>query len=366
MLHPKRALLRQAWLAALATVLLASLLTGCGKKNAQGSGLPGEGQGDVIATYDGGQVTQGEFDKYAAFMELSDPTYAMYLQIPQIKEQLVSQFALSKALASRATEEQLKTADEDVKSFESSYNDAVKSDSTLKDQLKQKNLTLDEMKRIVKVLSSGSQIAAAKSDEFDKAVTDAEIKAEFDKNKSDYNVVTVRHILVATMDQSTGKELRSDDEALKRAKGVKTKLENGGDWNALAKEYSDDPGSKDNGGLYEKAKAKDWVAEFKEAANTQPIGQIGEPVQTQYGYHVIKVESREETTFDKLEQADKDELKQTIVDAKMQDYLQSEQDKLNIKVTLPAEPSASASSSPSASPSDSATPSPDASASAGK
>ncbi|WP_123042691.1 peptidylprolyl isomerase [Cohnella candidum] len=370
MLHPKRASARRVLFTVLAAVLLAALVAGCGKKNdnkanADKVGLPGSGEGTVIATYDGGQITSGEFDKYTAFMEVSDPQTAMYLQIPQFKEQFVKQFALYKVMYGRATDAQAKAADEDVKNFETSINDALKTSTDLKSQLDQKKLTVDEMKKIVKVLATGSQIAKAQSDEFTKAVTDAEIKAEYDKNKADYNIVTVRHVLVATTDSTTGKQLRSDDEALKRAKEAKDKLDKGGDWNAIAKQYSDDPGSKDKGGLYEKQQAKGWDTDFKNAANTQPIGKIGEPVQSQFGYHVIKVESREETAYDKLAQADKDELKQSVVSTKVQNYLQSEEEKLNVKVTLPAEPSASpsASASPGASASPSAPASPSVSAS---
>jgi len=364
MLHPERTSLRRVLFLALSAVLLAALTVGCGKKNEkQASEIPGAGQGQVIATYKGGEVSEGEFDKYTAFLEITDQQTAMYLQIPQFKEHFVKQFALYKAFASHATDEQKKAADEQVKQFDTQLKDAIAQEAELKDIIKEKNLTNDEMKKIVKLLATGSQIPQAKQDEFLAAVKDEDAKAEYDKNPSDYNVVTVRHILVATVDTSTGEEKRTDEEALKLAKEVKGKLEQGGDWTALAKEYSDDGGSKDNGGLYEKQEARGWVTEFKEAANTQEIGKIGEPVQTQYGYHVMKVEAREETSFDQLASADKDELKQTIVDAKMQTFMEDEEAKLDIKVTLPAEPSESPSASSSASPSSSASASPSASAS---
>lgn len=362
MLHPKRTSLRRASILVLTAMLLAALVVGCGKKNEkQANEIPGAGQGQVIATYKGGEVTSGEFDKYTAFLEVTDPQTAMYLQIPQFKEHFVKQFALYKEFAARATDEQKKTGDEQVKQFETDLKDAIKENAELESMIKEKKLTNDEMKQIVKLLATGSQIPQAKSDEMLAAVTDDEIKAEFDKSPSDYNVVTVRHILVATVDSSTGEEKRTDEEALKRAKDVKDKLDKGGDWTALAKEYSDDPGSKENGGLYEKQEARGWVAAFKEAANTQEIGKIGEPVQTEYGYHVMKVEAREEVTFDKLPAEDKDELKQGIVDGKMQAYMEDEEKKLDIKVTLPAEPSESPSAAPSASSSASPSASPSAS-----
>lgn len=355
MLHPKRTSLRRASFLVLSALVLAALVAGCGKKNEeQASDVPGAGQGQVIATYKGGEVSSGEFDKYTSFLEITDPQTAMYLQIPQFKEHFVKQFAMYKQYASLSTDEQKKAGDEQVAQFETQLNDAIAQNAELKDMIKEKNLTNDDMKKIVKLLATGAQIPQAKADEFLKAVTDDEIKAEYDKNPSDYNVVTVRHILVTTADPTTGEQTRTDEEALKRAQEVKGLLDKGGDWTALAKEYSDDGGSKDNGGLYEKQEARVWVAEFKEAANTQEIGKIGDPVQTQYGYHVMKVEAREETPFDKLAAEDKDELKNGIVDAKMQAFMEDEETKLDIQVTLPEEPS----ESPSAAPSDSAPASP--------
>ncbi|MDB4868994.1 MAG: peptidylprolyl isomerase [Cohnella sp.] len=363
MLHHKRTSIRRVLVLTLAAVLLAVMVSACGKKNeAKGDQLPGAGQGKVVASYNGGEVTQGEFDKYMAFMEVSDPQTAMYSQIPQFQEQFVKQLAVYKVFDARATDKQKQDADKDVATFEKQFNDAVKKQPTLQDQLTQKKLTVDEMKKIVKVLSSANQIVKVKQSEITAGIKDADIKAVFDKSPSDYNIATVRHILITTSDPQTGQPKRSDAEALKLAKEVKDKLEKGGDWKTLAKQYSEDPGSKDNGGLYEKQQVKGWVAEFKDAVNKQEIGKIGDPVKVSYGYHVIKVESRTAVTYDKLDQATKDKIKQDIVNNKLQTYMQDEQQKLNIKVTLPAPPvpspsasaPASSSSVPSASPSSSA------------
>ena len=87
---------------------------------------------------------------------------------------------------------------------------------------------------------------------------------------------------------------------MKIAKEVKTKLDAGEDFAKVAKEYSEDPGSADNGGLYENTPVSNWVEAFKEAAKTLPINKISDPVETEYGYHVMKVESRTEADYSKL------------------------------------------------------------------
>ena len=62
---------------------------------------------------------------------------------------------------------------------------------------------------------------------------------------------------------------------------------------ALASEFSEDPGSKDKGGVYTFGRGR-MVKPFEDAAFSQPVGEIGEPVRTNYGYHVLKVLERTE------------------------------------------------------------------------
>ena len=157
--------------------------------------------------------------------------------------------------------------------------------------------------------------------------------------KGDFTVVSVRHILVATSESDPAtqesKELRTLEEALARAKEVKAKLDAGGDWTALAKEYSDDGGSKEKGGLYEDATAGSWVEAFKKAALEQEIGVIGEPVETEYGYHVMKVEKREEKTYDQLTDEQKEQVKSAAAYTYMEKFMTEEMPKQELNITLP-------------------------------
>jgi len=317
MLRTKR--FKKGMLIVLAMMLVVVLAAGCGKK------------GDVIATYKGGTVTNKEFEKYTTFFGIVNPQMTMYLTIPQVKEQFLREYIGYKILNERMpkpSKEEQKKIDENTNNFYAQVKTAMDQNEELKKTLTDAKLSESDIKNYF------SMITSIMSNE-EKNVTDDDMKKHMEEAKDDYNRVTVRHVLVSISEG--GEKPRTDEEALKRAKEAKAKLEAGGDWNTVAKDYSDDPGSKDKGGIYEKQLSKGWVAEFKDAANKQEIGKIGEPVKTQFGYHVMKVESREPATFDSLTEEEKTDLKQTVASAKMNKFMTDELPGLITKVDLPKE-----------------------------
>jgi peptidyl-prolyl cis-trans isomerase C len=109
------------------------------------------------------------------------------------------------------------------------------------------------------------------------AVSDKDIKKFYDENLKPQNEVHARHILVETEAQ---------------AKDVVAKLKGGADFAQLAKEVSKDPGS-DGGDLGYITKDQ-VVPEFGDAAFKLDKGKISDPVKSQFGWHVIKVEDKRE------------------------------------------------------------------------
>jgi foldase protein PrsA len=327
-------------LAALALAcVLAGTLAACGGKD--GGGVPGEGQGEPVATYQGKTVTDTEFNKYLSLLELTSPMEAMYIEyIPGYKEQILERYIIYKEYAAKASSDDVKQAEGSAAAIRGQLDEVLKDEAqkeSIQQILDKSGLTTKEAERLLKMLISGELAIDKKFREIKNAVTEDEVRAEFEKAPSDYNIVTVRHILVATTDSTTGEEKRTEEEALARAKEARAKLIAGGSWEELAAEYSDDPGSKNNGGLYADARPGDWVEEFKQAANTQPVGVIGEPVLTSYGYHVIKVEKREEMTFDKLPQDKKDAIRESLARPKLNEEMEKELEALGIEISLPQE-----------------------------
>ena len=119
-------------------------------------------------------------------------------------------------------------------------------------------------------------------------VTEQEILAKYQKDKT----ATVRHILLKT----TGNSDSAKMVVRKKMEDILAEAKSGKDFSELAKKYSDDPGSKNTGGLYEDFKRGKMVPPFEDAAFNVPIGEISDIVETQYGYHILKVLNRKKDT----------------------------------------------------------------------
>lgn len=98
-------------------------------------------------------------------------------------------------------------------------------------------------------------------------------------------MVPVRHILVKG-DKSKPEEIEA---AKKKAEGILERIKKGEDFGKLAKEFSDDPGSKDKGGQYPGESVESFVPEFKTSVAALKPGELDQKlVQTQFGFHIIK------------------------------------------------------------------------------
>ena len=108
--------------------------------------------------------------------------------------------------------------------------------------------------------------------------------------------------------------------ALAKVDSILTKIKNGADFAELAKEYSQDPGSKDKGGDLGFFKRRQMVKEFDEAAFNLKVGEISGAIKTRYGYHLIKVTDKKK--YPSFED-DKEELKKLFQQTRYQDNYNS-------------------------------------------
>ncbi len=125
----------------------------------------------------------------------------------------------------------------------------------------------------------------------DKMISEDEIREAFEKQKEE---VRASHILIAYAGARGSQVKRSKDDAQKLAAELAKRAKAGEDFTGLAKQYSDDPSVKRNNGDLGYFTWGRMVPEFQKAAFAMKVGEISDPVESSYGFHVIKLEDRRE------------------------------------------------------------------------
>lgn len=124
-------------------------------------------------------------------------------------------------------------------------------------------------------------------------VSDEALQKYYDEHKAEFSEVCAKHVLVDTKEA---------------ADKIAADLRGGADFAAIAEAQSKDPSAKQNKGDLGCAAPTSYVEAFAKATETQPVGAIGDPVQTNFGWHVIQVYKRTEKTFADV----KDQIRQQL------------------------------------------------------
>lgn len=168
-------------------------------------------------------------------------------------------------------------------------------------------------------------------DDLQAKISEDDIKARYEKDIAGYvapEEVHARHILVKTEEE---------------ANAILKELAAGGDFQAIAKEKSQDPGSKANGGDLGFFAKGQMVPEFEaEAFALKPGETSAKPIKTQFGYHIMKVEERRTQPVPALDQV-RDQVIQMVERDKYQEALAKMRGEAKIEIlTPPAAPAAAA------------------------
>jgi len=222
------------------------------------------------------------------------------VMVKQYGAAAVEQLIADKIIAAEAKKEKISITDKDLDKEVEQLKQSYGGDEVFNQVLASNNTTVDVLKDELK-----SYLTMRKLIEPQIKISEEELKTYFDENKDslgEAEQVKASHILV-------------EDEAV--AKEVKQKLTDGADFAELAKEYSTDEGSKENGGELGFFPKGTMVAEFEDVAFSLPLNEISDPVKSDYGYHIIKVEEKKEAKEANFEDS-KATIKETLIDQKLQ------------------------------------------------
>ncbi|MGK7376737.1 foldase protein PrsA [Planococcus sp. 1R117A] len=193
-----------------------------------------------------------------------------------------------------AEKAEIEVTQEDLTKEMAVYEEAYGGKEALASVLKASGLSMDDLKQEIEMYTKIKKLIGPEIE-----ITDEQIKTFFEENKESLAQpaqVEASHILVETKEKA--------DE-------VASKLADGGDFAELAKEYSTDAATADNGGELGWFGAGKMAPEFEKAAFAMKADEISEPVETEFGFHIIKVTDKKEAQKATLENS-KEKIEETL------------------------------------------------------
>ncbi|UEL49428.1 peptidylprolyl isomerase [Terrisporobacter hibernicus] len=237
-----------------------------------------------------------------------------------LKEMVLQTMIGSEVIYQQAEKDKVIPTDKQVQDQINSFNESTKNNSEYQEQLKKMGINEDFLKfQFTRDLANTN---LQKKFEEDTKISETEMKKYYEDNKKSFytDTVTASHILLKTQD-SEGKELSAEKkkEAKKKAEEALAKVKSGEDFAKVAKKYSQDSSASKGGELGTFGRGQ-MVSEFEKAAFNMKKGEISDIVETEYGYHIIKVTGRvdKQETYNDV----KDKIKTTLAGQKYTEYVE--------------------------------------------
>jgi peptidyl-prolyl cis-trans isomerase C len=284
---------------------------------------------DVLARVNGETVTKAEFDEAVAALEDRNRAPVPPDQRDRAFRGVLDQLVSLKLLAQEAATRKVVVADADVNARIAEVRQQFPSEDAFNQALKQRNKTVDMLraearssmaiqKMLEDTLSGKVAVSAQQSKDF------------YDKNPDQFKrpeQVRASHILFSLQETA---DVAAKAAVKRKAEGVLKQVKAGGDFAALAKEHSQDPGSAVNGGDLGFFPRGQMVPPFDQAAFTLAPGSTSELVETQFGYHIIRVAAKREAGTVSLEEV-RPQLEQYLENMNRQREMQAFVDGLKAK-----------------------------------
>lgn len=238
-----------------------------------------------VATYDGGKVTKSEF---AIYYKTFQPMLTYYGYSDDIiPQQIANKAALDKIIIKEAKKEGVTIPDDRKKEIDEQFQDK----NQIK-QLEEQGINANQMKQ----LYYDDAMISAYIDKKVQDLSDEDVLNYIKSNSTnsenlDLNSYETNHVLFKTTSDS-GTALSDEEKANKKAQAeaVLQRVKNGEDIATIAKDLSEDTGTKDNGGSYTVYMDGQTDDKYASAVKSMQVGDVV-LVESSYGYHVIKLAS---------------------------------------------------------------------------
>lgn len=284
---------------------------------------------DVVARVNGETVTKAEFDDAVAAVEQRNQGPVPADQRDRVLRGVLDQLVGIKLLTQEAAARKIAVPEADIEAQLTQMRQQFPSEEVFNQALKQQNKTVDLLKA-----EARSSLAIQKMLEGTLAgkiaVTPQQAQDFYEKNPDQFKrpeQVRASHILI-TVQQ--GADVAAKAAAKRKAEGVLKQVKAGSDFASLAKANSQDPGSAINGGDLGFFQRGQMVPPFDQAAFTMKPGSTSELVETQFGYHIIRVMEKKEAGTVSLDEV-RPQLEQYLQNLNRQREMQAFVDGLKAK-----------------------------------
>jgi peptidyl-prolyl cis-trans isomerase C len=295
-----------------------------------------------VAVVNGTVITEKDLDRQVGFLqqrlqETGKPVNEA--DLAEIKRHALENLIDEELLYQAAVKQKTKVSDTEINQalntikarfpdeahFKDALSKASLSETALRSQLT-KNLTIDQFidKQFVEKV----------------AVSDKDAKVYYDAHPDLFKrpeQVRASHILIRVDPKA---DQFQKDSARKKLEAIQQKLKKGEDFTELAKQYSEDSSSARGGDLNYFSRGK-MVKPFEDAAFALKKGEVSDIVETQFGYHLIKVTDRRPETlipFEEIKDKLQDYLKKETIREKVGSYLAEQKGKAKVERLLPEKP----------------------------
>ena len=241
---------------------------------------------EVVATVNGKKITQADLaNRLEAFRNTDAETLNTIKQ--EIIDQLITDILLEEFIDKQGLVVAPEEIEREVNQIRSNITGNQKdSGQSLEKVLAAIGSNIGEFKSSIK-----HSLALGKY--FNNKIDDKTLEKYFDGNKSLFNGESVKvcHILIDTRDMKTQEEL---SHTLEQIKSIKREIDSGAAFDEMAKKYSNCPSAQNGGDLGFIQRKGNLAKSFLDTAFSLRTGQVSDPVQTEFGYHLIKVTEKKE------------------------------------------------------------------------
>lgn len=275
---------------------------------------------DTIAKINDVKISKDEYNKIASFLYATG--YVQEDKNKGINNNILSFIIDNEVAYQDAQRENIKVEDKDVNEKYEDLKETLKSNSAYKAKLDEVGVNDDFLKSQVKK----DLIVSKYKENFMKniKINDNEIKTYYDNHKDEFTKEEVRasQILISTLDDNNNVVNQEQKEKLKdKAEDILEKLKNNEDFAILAKEYSDDKNSGKDGGDLGYFSKEDKNIDFTNPVFKLEKDQLSDIIETEYGYHIVKVTDNKSVT--KTLEESKEDIKNKILNQKYTQHIDS-------------------------------------------